>query len=123
MCLWCLTPLSTTFQLYRGVSFVGGETPEYPEKTTDMSPITDQLYHLMLYRISAKRKLKVIIIIMLYNCVRSIYKCVEIMFSQKYFFIEKHTHTVTQKSIFFCDQAHFTHALYFQSNTHIDLIF
>ena len=77
MCLWCLTPLSTTFQLYRVCQFYWW-TSEYPEKTTDMSPITDQLYHIILYRISAKRKLKVIIIIMLYNCVRSIYKCVEI---------------------------------------------
>jgi hypothetical protein len=44
--LFCFMPLSTIFQLCRGGQFYWWKKPEYPETTTNLSKVTDKLYHM-----------------------------------------------------------------------------
>ena len=49
--LWCLTPDSTIFQLYRGLQFYWWTKPAYPWKNTAIPQVTDKIYSITMYRV------------------------------------------------------------------------
>jgi len=49
--LWCLTPLSTIFQLCKWQSVLLVEKTVVPKKITELTQVTDKLYQIMLHQI------------------------------------------------------------------------
>ena len=49
--LWCSTPFSIIFHLYRDGQIYWWRKSECQEKTIDLPIVTDKYYHIMLYRV------------------------------------------------------------------------
>jgi hypothetical protein len=49
--VYFLTPISTLFHLYTGDEFYWWRKPKYPDKSTDLSQVTDKLNYIALYQV------------------------------------------------------------------------